>query len=116
MGTGAGGGGVREVSATVTVAVVPTCRVRAASLNNRICRLSVPSVSRSFARVWEKLNPPVAPTVPLPVSTPPTTSPAVIPVPDSDQYSTVPAATFVVATVVVSATPSLIAADDGVIR
>ena len=98
------------------MAVAPTCTVRAASRNNRICRLSLPSVVRSFARVLAKLNPPVAPTVPLPVSTPPTTSPAVIPVPDNDQYTTVPTGTFVVATVVVSNAPSFTDRDDGVIE
>ena len=104
-----------DVSTTSTPAVVPTCRVRAALLNKRICRVSLSSVVRSFARVWEKVNPPVAPTVPLPVSTPPTTSAAVMPRPDNDQYSTVPAATFVVATVVVSTAPSVIESADGVI-
>ena len=98
----------------VTAAVVPTCLVRAASLNSLIASDSAPSVVRSLARVWEKENPPVAPTGAEPVRAPLLKSAAVIPVPDSAQYSTVAAATFVVWTVVVRLPPSFSAVAEGV--
>ena len=49
---GGGGAGAREVSFTVTLTVCPTCSVRAALVNNRIWRVSGPSVVRSLARAW----------------------------------------------------------------
>ena len=98
----------------VTAAVVPTCLVRAASLNSLIASDSAPSVVRSLARVWEKENPPVAPTAAEPVRAPLLKSAALMPVPDSDQYSSVPTATLVVWTVVVRIAPSLRDAAEGV--
>ena len=43
----------------VTVAGVPTGLVRAASVNNLIWKVSLPSVVRSLARVWESMIMPI---------------------------------------------------------
>ena len=72
---------VVDVSATLTVAVAPTCIVRAASEYSFITRDSAPSVVRSFARVWVKENLPVASVMPSPVRAPAEKSAVVIPVP-----------------------------------
>ena len=55
--------------------------MRALSVNSLIFRVSDPSVVRSLARVWVKVNLPVASVVPSPVRAPAEKSAVVIPVP-----------------------------------
>ena len=76
-------GGI-EVSAIATDAVDPTCVERDESEKSLIFRVSVPSVARSFARVWEKEKVPFDPTEPDPVSAPEEKSALVIPAPESE--------------------------------
>ena len=56
---------VTEVSRMLTIAVDPTCKVRAASEYSFMDNVSAPSVVRSFAIVWVKVNLLVESVVPL---------------------------------------------------
>ena len=75
------GSAVTDVSAIDTDAVEPTWVERDESEKSLIFRVSVPSVVRSFVRVWEKVKDPLLETVPEPVSAPDEKSDVLIPVP-----------------------------------
>ena len=96
-----------DVSKILTEAVLPTWVDLDESEKSLILRVSVPSVVKSFARVWEKDKSPLLSTVPDPVKAPEEKSSLDIPVPLSDQYNVVPLDTLLVLTFEVSVLPSL---------
>ena len=103
-----------EVSLTSTDAALPIGRVRSLSLKSWIVSVSLPSVLRSSARVWEKLNVPSSAMLPEPVRLP---AENLAPIPRSCDAPVQGGASrhIAVATDVVKLSPSLMLLADDVI-
>ena len=95
------------VASAMSTASLATPLVRALSVNRPMLSCSVPSLRPSALRECEKEKEPVRETMPDPVREPLLKSLASMPDPPTFQKSVVPGLTFLVSTVVVSVSPSL---------